>query len=154
MMRMGEQFTEGANVYNITQIIFQPSAQYPYAVVDGEFVETMDAQELPKALDPMIGMGSRVGTNLAYLRQEIKLIRDWARLVREEKWREKKGAEPLPQRLAKLCPKVKEYMNKYTPDFPESIASRLWGDYHEAFNEAQEALSKFFKVEGDDEVPF
>ena len=154
MINVGDEFVDGAKIYRVTDVVFPPSSQYPWSIVDGEFVRMLEVEEISGPKDLQVSLGRDTGSTLAYLRGEIKLISDWARLVRNDSWDKSKDKQPIPARLGLLVPKVREKLDKHNAEFPDNVASRLWGAYYEAKQEAEEALQGYFNTEGDEEVPF
>ena len=138
MINIGEEFLEGAKIYSVREIIFSPSSQYPYSVVDGEFIREIGMEELAAVKDLIISLGPELGNKLAYLREQIRLIRDWRRLeslghVTGD------GKTPLPQRIEREIDRTQDALERCN-DLPDKIRVVLWTEFHKAIAPADEEL--------------
>ena len=130
MINIGEEFLEGAKIYSVREIIFSPSSQYPYSVVDGEFIREIGMEELAAVKDLMISLGPELGHKLAYLREQIRRIRDWRRLESLGHGTGD-GKTPWPQRIEREIDRTQVSLES-SEELPDKIRVVLWTEFHKA----------------------
>ena len=135
----GDEFIYAGKVYEITEIIYSPQDKYPYSVVHGEVLRAVNAEDLPPEPDILVSLGEELGNDLAYLRQQIRLIRDWRRLENLDSYHKEDFKTPLPVRLEKQISQTRRDLEGFD-ELPGPIRSRLWEDFYEACAVQQEEL--------------